>query len=59
MLESCKNAQERFNGVHKLIDRWLQEREELIEAYDAVKLEQMTSNHKRKLQKDFCAILVD
>ena len=59
MLESCKNAQERFNGVHKLIERWLQEREELIEAYDAVKLEQMTSNPKRKLQKDFCAILVD
>ena len=30
MLESCKNAQERWGGVHQLIDRWLQERQELI-----------------------------
>ena len=59
MLESCKNAQERFNGVHKLIDRWLAEREQLIEAYEAVKLEQKSSNPKRKPQKDFCVILVD
>ena len=59
MLESCKNAQERFNGVHKLIFSWLKEREQLIEAYEAVKLEQMSSNPKRKPQKDFCVILVD
>ena len=26
MLESCQNAQERWGGVHLLIDRWLQER---------------------------------
>ncbi|MDP1165769.1 Rsd/AlgQ family anti-sigma factor, partial [Klebsiella pneumoniae] len=23
MLESCQNAQERWGGVHKLIDSWL------------------------------------
>ncbi|TFY89649.1 Rsd/AlgQ family anti-sigma factor, partial [Pseudomonas kairouanensis] len=31
MLESCQNAQERWGGVHKLIDRWLLERHELIQ----------------------------
>jgi regulator of sigma D len=34
MLESCQNAQERWGGVHLLIDRWLQERHELVHAYD-------------------------
>ena len=40
MLESCSNAQERFNGVHKLIDNWLHDRSELVKAYEAVKVEQ-------------------
>lgn len=30
MLEDCKNAQERWGGVHALIDRWLQERKALL-----------------------------
>ena len=30
MLESCQNAQERWGGVHLLIDRWLQERKEPV-----------------------------
>ena len=30
MLDSCQNAQERWGGVHLLIDRWLRERHELI-----------------------------
>ena len=34
MLESCRNAQERWGGVHLLIDRWLHERHALINAYD-------------------------
>ena len=59
MLESCKNAQERFNGVHKLIDNWLHERAELVKAYEAVKIEQISSNPKRKTQKEFCQVLVD
>ena len=33
MLESCRNAQERWGGVHKLIDRWLEERQELVQAF--------------------------
>lgn len=59
MLESCKNAQERFNGVHKLIDNWLHERGELVRAYEAVKVEHQSSNPKRKTQKEFCQVLVD
>lgn len=34
MLESCKNAQERWGGVHQLIDRWLQERRDLLVSYN-------------------------
>jgi regulator of sigma D len=59
MLERCQSAQERFNGVHKLIDNWLHERRELVKAYDAVDVEQRSSNPKRKTQKEFCQVLVD
>ena len=59
MLESCKNAQERFNGVHKLIDNWLHERRELVKAYDAVKSETHGLNPKRGPQKEFCGVLMD
>ncbi|MFT2110898.1 sigma D regulator [Marinomonas sp. 2405UD68-3] len=31
MLESCKSAQERWGGVHDMIDRWLEQRRFLIE----------------------------
>lgn len=30
MLERCRNAQERWGGVHELIDRWLRERQDLV-----------------------------
>ncbi|MEQ6916070.1 sigma D regulator [Halomonas aquatica] len=30
MLEDCKNSRERWGGVHQLIDRWLDERRELL-----------------------------
>ena len=30
MLEDCTNAQERWGGVHQLIDRWLDERRALL-----------------------------
>ena len=30
MLEDCKTAQERWGGVSQIIDRWLQERRELL-----------------------------
>jgi regulator of sigma D len=59
MLESCKNAQERFNGVHKLIDNWLLKRHELVKAYDAVQSEIHGLNPKRGPQKEFCGVLMD
>lgn len=39
MLENCHDAQERWGGVHRLLDRWLQERQALIQAYVGLKQE--------------------
>lgn len=59
MLESCQNAQERWGGVHKLIDSWLKARHELVRAFDALgaKPEALTEN--RKLLQEFCGVLMD
>jgi regulator of sigma D len=57
MLESCQNAQERWGGVHLLIDRWLQERKELVEAYAAINGSAQAPS-SNALQH-FCEILVD
>lgn len=37
MLEDCKTAQERWGGVHALIDRWLDERRELLVSFTDLK----------------------
>lgn len=57
MLESCRNAQERWGGVHLLIDRWLQERHELINAFDQLRVE--NSDDARKALVRFCELLLD
>lgn len=57
MLESCQNAQERWGGVHQLIDRWLQERHELVNAYGVLSGDKQPAN-AAALQR-FCEILVD
>lgn len=54
MLESCQNAQERWGGVHLLIDRWLQERAELIKAYATI-----DDVSDKVVMQRFCEILVD
>jgi regulator of sigma D len=59
MLESCQNAQERWGGVHKLIDRWLLERNELIKAYDDLGAAPDTLSVTRKPLQEFCGTLVD
>lgn len=59
MLESCQNAQERWGGVHLLIDRWLQEREELIAAYDKLGAKPQALSEDRKPLQEFCGVLVD
>ncbi|WP_437879486.1 sigma D regulator [Pseudomonas sp. LRF_L74] len=59
MLETCQNAQERWGGVHQLIDRWLQERHELVSAFalldggPAGEVSNTPDLHR------FCEILVD
>lgn len=37
MLEECKTARERWGGVHQIIDRWLDERRELLVAFIELK----------------------
>ncbi|SEF61925.1 sigma D regulator [Billgrantia desiderata] len=37
MLEECKTARERWGGVHQLIDRWLDERRELLVSFIELK----------------------
>ncbi|MGP9468299.1 sigma D regulator [Halomonas sp. TP35] len=37
MLEDCKNAQERWGGVHGLIDRWLEQRRALLVSFIELK----------------------
>lgn len=59
MLESCQNAQERWGGVHKLIDRWLQDRNELIRSYDALGDTPEALAADRKGLQTFCELLVD
>ncbi|MGE8499948.1 MAG: sigma D regulator [Pseudomonas sp.] len=59
MLESCQNAQERWGGVHLLIDRWLKERHELVAAYAAVSQAQQAPGANTPDVHRFCEILVD
>ncbi|MEE1921599.1 sigma D regulator [Pseudomonas sp. 148P] len=58
MLESCQNAQERWGGVHKLIDRWLREREELVTAFRELR-DAKPAFADKSLNGRFCEILVD
>lgn len=59
MLESCRNAQERWGGVNQLIDRWLHERHELVKAYKRlVDAQPDAAEHAEGLQ-GFCQLLVD
>ena len=57
MLESCQNAQERWGGVHLLIDRWLQERNQLVQAYVAIN--GSAASPSADALQQFCEILVD
>lgn len=59
MLESCQNAQERWGGVHKLIDSWLKARHELVRAFDALGAKPEALAENRETLQDFCGVLVD
>jgi regulator of sigma D len=64
MLENCKSAKERWGGVSNIIDRWLQERQDLLVQYCALsshlednEAEELIENGKDL--KSLCQILVD
>lgn len=62
MLENCKSARERWGGVNEIIDRWLEERQQLLVKYCALSgLESSNvSNEQREdMLKEVCQILVD
>ncbi|WP_277373214.1 sigma D regulator [Pseudomonas sp. AA-38] len=59
MLESCRNAQERWGGVHQLIDRWLHERHELVNAYKGLADAPPSSVVTAERLHGFCELLVD
>lgn len=56
MLENCRNAQERWGGVHQLLDRWLQDRDRLVSAYQTLHTRPQTGGPHLE---GFCAQLMD
>jgi regulator of sigma D len=59
MLDSCTTAQERWGGVHKLIDRWLAERKQLVQQYTELCETAEANKTTATLLESFCDILVD
>lgn len=62
MLENCKTAKERWGGVNDIIDRWLQERQELLVDYCSLsgitQFDEKNSEHTQKIQH-FCQTMMD
>ncbi|MGO2233743.1 Rsd/AlgQ family anti-sigma factor [Marinomonas sp. UCMA 3892] len=59
MLEGCKTAQERWGGVHVIIDRWLEQRRQLLEMGIYLRERgELTPMDTPKIQL-FCEQLVD
>lgn len=62
MLDNCKNAKELWGGVSEIIDRWLQERQDMLVQYCALSsLARSAANlplRETKL-REMCQILVD
>ncbi|WOD11644.1 sigma D regulator [Pseudomonas sp. NyZ704] len=59
MLDSCTTAQERWGGVHKLIDRWLAERKQLVSEYTALRERAAPASSPDTDLESFCDVLVD
>lgn len=59
MLDSCTTAQERWGGVHKLIDRWLAERKQLVSEYTALRDRAAPASSPDTDLESFCDVLVD
>jgi regulator of sigma D len=62
MLENCKSARERWGGVNDIIDRWLEERQQLLVKYCALSgLESASLSvaQRGEMLREVCQILVD
>lgn len=59
MLEKCKTAQERWGGVDKLIDRWLAERQVLVDHYTALRDRTDPTISVQQSLNNFCIALLD
>lgn len=61
MLEKCQNAQERWGGVHQLIDKWLSDRQSLIVRYCSLSASKPLSLHESLGEgiQHFCGALID
>ena len=58
MLENCKTARERWGGVSVIIDRWLQERQDLLVLFCTLSETSSTETQANRLPQ-FFQILVD
>ncbi len=62
MLENCKNAKERWGGVSDIIDRWLQERQELLVLFcqlsEIKDFDGDNEAHGERL-RELCQVMVD
>lgn len=59
MLENCQNAKERWGGVSAIVDRWLQERQDMLVQYCALSGEQQSDDIRAAKLRSLCQILVD
>jgi regulator of sigma D len=62
MLEGCKTAQERWGGVHKLIDGWLNERQNVIVLFFGINTLKPFSSQETQVAikvQAFCQVLMD
>lgn len=59
MLEGCKTAQERWGGVHEIIDRWLEQRRQLVEVWVYLRDRgEFTPTDTPKIQ-NLCEMMID
>ena len=62
MLDNCKNAKERWGGVSEIIDRWLQERQDMLVEYCSLSTTQSFSEENEEQCKQLrrlCQIMMD
>ena len=59
MLENCQTAKERWGGVNIIIDRWLQERQDMLVQYCAIGEADQNEEVRGEKLRRLCQILVD